>query len=78
MSTAELKNILISQITAIEDKTLLQAIQAFIESKPGQKIYHTTPEQRKSIKEGQDQIARGEYFTNEQVENEVDKWLQEE
>ncbi len=78
MSTAALKNLLISRITAIEDKSFLQAIKAFIESNPDQKIYHTTPEQRKSIKEGQEHIARGEYFTEEEVEKEVDQWLQEE
>lgn len=31
-------------------------------------IYKTTPEQKLRIKEGREQIARGEYFTNEQVE----------
>lgn len=59
MSTAALKNLLISRITAIEDKTFLQAIRAFTESNSDQKIYRTTPEQKKNIKEGQDQIASG-------------------
>lgn len=77
MSTAELKNLLIHRIAAINDKTLLDAIKALIDTKSEQTIYQTTPEQRKSIEEGQEQIARGEYFTNDQVEKEVDQWLKE-
>jgi predicted transcriptional regulator len=78
MSTAELKNLLIHRIAAINDKTLLDAIKALIDTKSDQTIYQTTPEQRKSIEEGQEQITRGEYFTNDQVEKEVDRWLKEE
>jgi predicted transcriptional regulator len=77
MSTAELKNLLIHRIAAINDKTLLDAIKALIDTKSEQTIYQTTPEQRRSIEEGQEQIARGEYFTNDQVEKEVDQWLKE-
>lgn len=40
-------------------------------------IYKTTPEQRQSIKEGREQIARGEFFTDEEVKMEMDKWLKE-
>jgi predicted transcriptional regulator len=40
-------------------------------------IYITNPEQRKSIEEGRAQIARGDFFTHEEVEMEMDKWLKE-
>jgi predicted transcriptional regulator len=40
-------------------------------------IYLTTPEQNLRIKEGIVQIADGDYFTNEQVEKEIDDWLKE-
>jgi predicted transcriptional regulator len=77
MSTAELKNLLIHRIAAINDKTLLDAIKALIDTKSEQPIYQTTPEQRRSIEEGQAQIERGEYLTNDQVEKEIDQWLKE-
>ena len=77
MSTAELKNLLIHRIAAINDKTLLDAIKALIDTKSEQQIYQTTPEQRRSIEEGQAQIERGEYLTNDQVEKEIDQWLKE-
>ena len=40
-------------------------------------VYITTPEEQEKIREGQMQLAKGEYYTNEQVEQEIDKWLKE-
>jgi predicted transcriptional regulator len=77
MTTVELKNILMHRIAGIEDKSFLVAIKTIIETKAKSTIYKTTPEQRKRIKEGRAQIAKGEYFTNDQVEMEIDKWLSE-
>jgi predicted transcriptional regulator len=75
MTTVELKNILIHRIAGINDKSFLTAIKTIIETKSKSTVYKTTPDQRKDIEEGRAQIARGEYFTNEQVEMEIDKWL---
>jgi predicted transcriptional regulator len=77
MTTVELKNILMHRIAGIEDKSFLVAIKTIIETKAKSTIYKTTSEQRKRIKEGRAQIAKGEYFTNDQVEMEIDKWLSE-
>ena len=77
MTTVELKNILIHRISEINDKSFLTAIKTIIETKSESTIYKTTTEQRIRIKEGREQIDRGEYYTNEQVELEIDKWLQE-
>ena len=77
MTTIELKNILIHRIAGINDKSFLTAINTIIGTKSESVIYKTTPEQRKHINEGKAQIARGECFTNEQVEREIDKWLKE-
>jgi hypothetical protein len=77
MTTVELKNILIHRIAGINDKSFLNAIKTIVETKSETTIYKTTQEQRIRIKEGREQIARGEYYTNEQVELEIDKWLKE-
>ena len=77
MTTIELKNILIHRIAGINDKSFLKAIKTIVDSKSESIIYKTSLEQRSRIKEGREQIARGEYFTNEQVELEIDKWLKE-
>ena len=77
MTTIELKNILLHRIAGINDKSFLAAINTIIGTKAEATIYKTTPEQQKKIKEGRDQIAKGDFFTNEQVEMEIDKWLKE-
>jgi predicted transcriptional regulator len=77
MTTVDLKNILIHRIAGINDKSFLTAINTIIEKKSESIVYITTPEQRKGIEIGKEQIANGEYFTNEQVELEIAKWLKE-
>ena len=78
MNTVDLKNILIHKIAGINDKSFLTAIKTIIDSKSETTVYKTSSEQREKIIEGQEQISNGEYFTNEQVDIEIDKWLKEE
>ena len=77
MTTIELKDILFHKIAAIDDKSFLEAIKTIIDIKSETIIYKLTPEQKKSIKSSQDQIARGEYLTQEQVEKQISRWLKE-
>jgi len=77
MTTIELKDILIHKIASINDKSFLAAMNTIIDTKSEKLIYKTTPEQRQRIKEGQEQLLRGETFSNNQVEAEIDKWLSE-
>ena len=77
MNTVDLKNILIHKIAGINDKSFLTAIKTIIESKSEATIYRTSSEQREKIIEGQEQISNGEYFTNDQVDIEINQWLKE-
>ncbi len=77
MNTVDLKNILIHKIAGINDKSFLNAIKTIIESKSETTVYKTSSEQRSKIIEGQEQISNGEYFTNEQVDLEINEWLKE-
>lgn len=77
MTTVDLKNILIHRIAGINDKSFLTEIFNLVETKSESTIYKTTPEQQKKIGEAIVQISKGESFTNEQVEMEIDKWLKE-
>jgi len=77
MTTLELKNILIQRIAGINDKSFLTAINTIIESKSETTIFKTTPEQREKIEVGRAQITKGQSFTYEQVEKEINKWLKE-
>jgi hypothetical protein len=77
MTTVELKNLLINRIAEINDKSFLSAIKTIIDTKSESTIYKTTPEQRRRIKEGREQLAKGEGIPNELVEKEIDQWLSE-
>ena len=78
MRTVDLKNILIHKISGINDISFLNAIKTIVDSKSESMVYMTSQVQQKSIIEGREQIARGEFFTNEQIELEIDQWLKEE
>ncbi len=77
IATFKLKKILLYRFAETNDKSFLAVINTIIETKTETTIYNTTPGQQKKIKEGKEQIAKGEYFTNEQVEMEIDKWITE-
>jgi predicted transcriptional regulator len=73
----ELQSILYSKILSVTDEHQLSDLITAIDQSDST-IYYTSNEQKAKIKEGQDQIARGNYFTNEQVEKELDEWLNKE
>jgi len=77
MTTVDMKNILIHRIAGINDKSFLTEIFNLVATKSESTIYKTTQEQQKRIEEAIVQISKGESFTNEQVEMEIDKWLKE-
>jgi len=70
----ELHAILYSKILSVTDEHQLSDLITAIDQS-NSAIYYTSAEQKAKIMEGQEQIARGNYFTNEQVEKEVDQWL---
>lgn len=70
----ELQSILYSKILSVADEHQLSDLIIAIDQS-NSTIYYTSDDQKAKIKEGQEQIAKGNYFTNEQVENEVDEWL---
>lgn len=78
MSTLELKNILIQKISSIDDESFLNTIRILIDKKSESTTFTTSAEQKRKIEEGIDQLENGNYFTNEQVEFEINKWLAEE
>jgi hypothetical protein len=77
MTTIELKDILIHKIAAINDKSFLAAMNTIVDTKSDKLIYKTTPEQKLKVKAAQEQFARGEAISNDQVEATIDKWLSE-
>jgi predicted transcriptional regulator len=48
-----------------------------IETKSQSTIFKTSPEQKKKIEQGINDIKEGKFFSDEEVQKEVNKWLKE-
>ncbi len=78
MKTIEIKKKLIRKIFSIEDKTLLKEMSIMVGiDNEEEEIYHLSDEQLKAVEEAQEQYLRGEYVTNEELEKEIEEWLNE-
>lgn len=77
MSTEQLKNLVIDQISQIEDETFLNAVKTILEhnTSPGS-IMILTAEQKRRIQIGLEQVAAGKTISNEDLEKN-DEWLKE-
>ena len=75
MKTVELKNILIHRISEINDKSFLHAIKTILDSKSESKVLTLTPEQRDEIIAAKKEIEQGLVIENNELEKEIDGWL---
>lgn len=76
MSTIELKNIVISKISEINDEAFLLAINTILDSK-SESILILSEDKKNSIKKSQKEYLEGNYFSNDCVNEEMEKWLKE-
>jgi hypothetical protein len=75
MTTLDLKKHLIQRISEIEDMAFLEAIKTILDSKS--QILHLTSEQQEEIKQSQKQINQGFFITQDQLDEEFEKWANE-
>lgn len=75
MSTAELKIDLIHQITSITEKVKLEEIRQLLRFQSDNTIFETTEEVKMAIQEARDQMAHGHFFTDAEVQKEIQEWL---
>ncbi|QBN18372.1 hypothetical protein [Flavobacterium nackdongense] len=87
MSTIELREILKSKIDKIDDETFLLAINTILESKSRsvpncnqdlQKIIILSELQKKEIQNAQKEYVDGNFIENDVLNEEMERWLQEE
>jgi hypothetical protein len=87
MNTMELKEILKSKIDKIDDEALLSAINTILESKSKngknynqdlQKIIILSEQQKKEIQNSQKEYLEGNFIENDVLNEEMERWLQEE
>jgi hypothetical protein len=87
MNTPELKNILISKISQIDDEEVLSAINTILDSKSYSnvsfnlnldKIIFLTEQQKKEILNSKKEYSEGNFIDNDILNEEMEKWLREE
>ncbi|WP_396212405.1 hypothetical protein [Flavobacterium sp.] len=76
MSTIELKNLVISKISEVNDEAFLLAINTILDSK-SESILILSDDQKSSIKKSQKEYLEGNYFSNDSVNEEMEKWLKQ-
>ncbi len=76
MKTIEIKKKLIDEINLSENRDLLEEFYRFLNLENEiQETYKLSKEQNNAITEARNQIRNGDYITNEQANQEIDKWL---
>lgn len=69
---------LITEIRRSRNEDLLDELYQFIQRENQlEDIYHLSDEQKESIAVARGQIDNGEFYLNEEVEEEILKWLEE-
>lgn len=75
MSTTELKERVLKKIETIQDDYLLEELLDFLDFETKKEPFVLSKSQTSAIREAKLQIAKGEVFTNSQIDDEIDQWL---
>ena len=75
MSTIEIKKRIMDQLSRIDDVSFLKAIKTLVDSKAHGEIYKLSEFQKERIREGREQLRRGQTISNEALQKEIDQWL---
>lgn len=70
MTTIELKKVLIQRIAEIDDESFLEAIKTILDSKTQSPMMKLTETQIAEISESKDQIARGLFIEQSELDKE--------
>lgn len=74
---SKLKDNLIEEIKNSKNKELLEEIYQVLKDNENTDMVILSDDQIKSIENAQNEIKEGKYFTQEQVDKEFDKWIEE-
>ena len=78
MTTENLKYKITKKISEIEDIELLNKIDSILDSKDNDsELYHLNEVQKNMIKTSKLQLRKGKRLSNEEVIDEIEKWLRE-
>lgn len=75
MNTDELKIDLINKITTISNSSLLEEVKQLLDFEMNESVYQLSDEQKNRIAEARAEYKAGKFLTNEEANNEIEKWL---
>jgi len=76
VSTIELQEQLISKIKNTTNEDVLQGVLSLLEFETNnEEIYIFNEEEKKAIEMAQQQVAEGRFYTDEEADKLMDKWL---
>jgi hypothetical protein len=75
MTTVDLKQSLLDEISKIENHEFFEALKVFMDFKMERKIYHASEEQMIVIEEGLKEFERNEGISDKEFTTEIEKWL---
>ncbi len=79
MNSAELKLKLelINQITELKEIRVIKELKKILDFELDEGMFELTPKQKNRIAKARSEYSDGETFTNDEVEKEIDQWLNE-
>ena len=75
MNTSELKIDIINQINLITDKIKLEELLQLLKFQNEKSVYITDDIEKKAIAEARNEVAEGKVQYNNDVQKEIDEWL---
>ncbi len=78
MKTVEIKKKLINEINLSNNKSLLEEFYHYLNQDNKYQIpYKLNDDQNAAIEEARTQIKNGDFFTNDEADQDIEKWLNE-
>jgi len=80
MGTSELKLKLdiINKITELKEIRVIEEIKKLLDFELDEDVYELSPNQQKRITKAREEYANGDFLLHEEVEKEMEQWLNEE
>jgi hypothetical protein len=75
MSSSEIRQKIIDQLSHIDDVSFLKAIKTLVDSKAQGDIYKLSAYQRERISSGREQLRKGQTISHVRIQKEIDQWL---
>jgi hypothetical protein len=75
MTMMELKSILVHRISEINDVRFLEAIKTILDEKVEDSTFELTDDQKKEIAESREEIQKGLFVEDSDLDSEIQGWL---